>query len=136
MSHHASVTVPAEQADLVLEALLCVYAARAYALAERAERTDPGRLQEARAELTDADRALDAFGWQPGARLVRAELAGSGKLVGAVLACALGDTRETFGGVLDDYGRGEATLAELERAHARMSAMLGLFASYEREQAV
>ncbi|MGH2969022.1 MAG: hypothetical protein ACRDK0_08150 [Solirubrobacteraceae bacterium] len=136
MSHHASVTVPAGEAELVLEALLSVYAARAGALAEHAERPDPGRLQEARDALTEAARALDGYGWERGPRYAPAQLAGPDALVGEVLRCALGDAYDALGSTTDDYHRGRAALPDVESAHGRLTAVLGLFAAFEREHAL
>ena len=133
MPDHAHVSVRAEDAPAVLEALLSLYGARADALAEAAGRTDAARLQEARAALMDADAALDVFGWQRGERLDAAELSGPPQLVGEVLGIAAADAAESLEQALEAYARAEDTLAGLGRAHARLEAMLGLFAAHERE---
>jgi hypothetical protein len=119
----------------VLEALLSLYGARADALAEAAGRTDAARLQDARSALLDADAALDAFGWAHGPRLDAAELEGSPALVGEVLGVAVADAAESLEQALESYGRGEATLADLAHAQARLGALLELFAAHEREHA-
>ena len=62
MPHHARVTVPAEHAATVAGALLAVYSARAFAVAEHAERTDARKLQDCRDALADAESALEVFG--------------------------------------------------------------------------
>ena len=136
MSDHAHVTVAADEAPAVLEALLSVYGARADALAELAGRTEPERLQEARAALLDADGALETFGWSRGARLGPADLTGSSQLVGEVLAAAVGDAAERFDGALEAYAQGHAGLDDLEQAHARLTALLALFLAHEREASV
>src|SRR4051794_20707 len=136
MPDHAHVSVRAEDAPAVLEALLSLYGARADALAEAAGRTDAARLQEARAALMDADAALDAFGWARGERLDPAELDGPPQLVGEVLATAVADAAETFERALESYGRGEETLPGLAGTQAQLAALLELFAAHEREHAV
>jgi hypothetical protein len=136
MPDHAHVSVRAEDAPAVLEALLSLYGARADALAEAAGRTDSARLQEARNALMDADAALDAFGWQRGERLDAAELSGPAQLVGEVLAIAASDAAESLEQALEAYGRAEETLGGLGRAEARLDAVLGLFAAHEREHTV
>ena len=136
MPDHAHVSVRAEHAPAVTEALLSLYGARADALAEAAGRTDAARLQEARAALMDADAALDAFGWNRGPRLDAAELEGPPALVGEVLGIAAADAAELLDGSLEAYGRGEASLAGLAEARARLDAVLELFAAHEREHAV
>ena len=136
MPDHVHVSVRAEDAPAVLEALLSLYGARADSLAEAAGRTDPARLQDARTALMDADAALDAFGWEPGAQLGPAELAGPSGLVGEVLGTAVADAAETLERVLESYGRGEETLAGLAAAQERLAVLLGLFAAHEREHAV
>jgi hypothetical protein len=136
MPDHAHVSVRAEDAPAVLEALLSLYGARADALAEAAGRTDAARLQEARDSLMDADATLDAFGWARGPRLDPAELDGPAPLVGEVLGIAAADATESLDQALEAYGRAEATLAAVAEAHARVAALLELFAAHEREHAV
>ena len=131
MPDHAQVTVAAEHATAVLEALLSLYGARADALAEAAGRTDQARLQEARAAFLDADAALDLFGWTRGPRLETAELTGSPRLVGEVLAAAVTDAAEQFEAALDDYAGARAALADVESAHGRLGALLALFVAHE-----
>ena len=136
MPDHAQVTVDAEEAPAVLEALLSLYGARADALAELAGRTDAGRLQEARAALLDADAALDTFGWERGDRLAPAELSGPPRLVGEVLATAVADAAELFDAVLEAYGRGHATLVQLRDAHEALTRLLAMFAAHESEHEI
>jgi hypothetical protein len=129
-------TVAAEHAPAVLEALLGLYGARADALAVAAGRTDPTRLQDARAALLDADTALDAYGWAPGPRLAAAELERPPGLVGEALGIAAADAAESLERELERYGRGEAPLTALAEAQDRLAALLGLFAAHERDHAV
>ena len=136
MPHHAHVTVPAEHAAAVADALLAVYSARAYALAEYAERPDAQKLQDCRAALGDAEEALEAFGWDRQPRFAAAELTGTAALVGEVLACAVVDAGQAFGAMFGDYGRGEASLPAVEAAGTRVGALLRLFVAYEEEQAL
>lgn len=136
MPDHAQVSVGADHAPAVLEALLNLYGARADALAEAAGRTDAARLQDARRALMDADGALDAFGWARGPRLDTAELEGPADLVGEVLGTAVADATEQLERTLEEYGRGAATLAGVMAAVAQLNALLGLFAAHEREHAV
>jgi hypothetical protein len=136
MPDHAHVTVAAEQAPEVLDALLSLYGARADALAEAAGRTDEARLRDARSALMDADAALDTFGWERGARLEAAELTGSARLVGEVLAAAVTDAAESFDSTLDAYAGGRAGLPEVEAAHGRLSALLALFLAHEADAQV
>ncbi len=136
MPHHARVTVPAEDAASVADALLAVYSARAYAVAEYAERPDAQKLQDCRAALADAEAALEVLGWDRGPRLTEVELTGTGALVGEVLSCAVADASQAFGAVFDEYGRGAAALPAVEQVAARLAALLRLFVSFEVEQAV
>ena len=130
------VTVPAELAATVAGALLAVYSARAFAVAEHAERTDARKLQDCRDALADAESALEVFGWDRGFRLDAAELTGTGALVGEVLSCAVVDASQAFGAAFDKYGRGEAPLAAVEAAGRELGALLQLFVSYEEEHTV
>jgi hypothetical protein len=136
MPDHAHVSVRAEHAPAVLEALLSLYGARADALAEAAGRTDAARLQDARTALMDADAALDTFGWARGPRLEAAELDGPAQLVGEVLATAVGDAAESLERALESYGRGDETLAGVTDAQATLAALLELFAAHEREHTI
>jgi hypothetical protein len=136
MPVHAHVSVRAEDAPAVLEALLALYGARADALAEAAGRTDADLLQDARTALMDADAALDAFGWDRGLRLHAADLVGSPLLVGEVLGTAAADATESLERTLESYGRGEATLTGLATVQRQLIALLELFAAHEREHAV
>ena len=136
MPHHARVTVPAEHAAAVADSLLAVYTARAYAVAEYAERPDAAKLQECRSALADAEAALEVLGWDREPRFAAVELTGTSALVGEVLSCAVVDAAQAFGTVFAEYGRGEAPLPAVEAAGARVGALLRLFAAYEREETV
>jgi hypothetical protein len=134
MPQHVTVTVPAQDAELVLEALLAVYAARATHLAEQV--ADDARLREARAELAEAGRMLDAFGWERGRRVRATELAGSEWDVGEVLRLALSDAHDALGAVIEDYHQGRAALEDLTEASERLRAMVGRFAAFEAQHAL
>jgi hypothetical protein len=136
MPHHAHLTVPAEHTAAVADALLAVYSARAYAVAEYAERTDAEKLQDCRSALADAEAALDVFGWQRAPRLEAAELTGTSGLLAEVLSCAVVDASQSFEAVFGEYGRAQAALSEVEAAGRQLAALLRLFAAFEREQAV
>jgi len=136
MSHHAHVTVPAEHSAAVADALLAVYSARAYAVAEYAERPDARKLQDCRAALADAEAALEVVGWDREPRFADVELTGTSALVGEVLSCAVVDAAQAFGAVFGEYGRGEEPLAAVEAAGTRLGALLRLFVGYEAEQTV
>ena len=136
MPHHARVTVPAEHTAAVAGALLAVYSARAFAVAEYAERTDPQKLEDCRIALTDAEAALEVFGWDRRPRLDAVELAGTSALVGEVLSCAVLDASQAFGAAFDDYGRGEAPLSAVEAAGLQLGDLLRLLVAFEREQTV
>lgn len=136
MPHHARVTVPAEHTAAVADALLAVFSARAFALAEYAERPDARKLQDCRTALADAEAALEVYGWDRGSRLDATELTGTSALVGEVLSCALTDASQAFTAVFDDYGRGEAKLPEVEAGGGRLHALLRLFVGFEEEQAL
>ena len=134
MPEIVTVTVPAQDAELVLEALLAVYAARATHLAEQAG--DEARVREARAGLADVGRMLDVFGWQRGRRVRDAELTGSEWDVGEVLRLALADAHEALGTAIEAYHRGHATLDDLRDASERLHAMLTRFSAFEAEHAL
>src|SRR3954447_6610582 len=108
MPHHVELTVPPEHAPAVHEALLSVYGQAAAALSDAAGGNDPGRLQDARAALFDADGALSPF--DAGPVLHGVVLGGSPLLVHLVLAAAVEDAAGTFSLRLGAYQRGEATL--------------------------
>jgi hypothetical protein len=91
---------------------------------------------QARAALLDADAALETFGTHRGPRIRDAELTGSPRLVTDVLVAALSDAAERFDDALESYGRGETSLAELQRSEERLAALLALFAAHEGEHAV
>lgn len=136
MPHHAHVTVPAEHAAAVADALLAVYSARAYAVAEYAERPEVQKLQDCRAALADAEAALEVFGWDRKPRFAAVELTGTSALVGEVLSCAVVDAAQAFGTVFGEYGRGAAPLAAVEAAGARLGALLRLFVGYEERESL
>ncbi len=136
MPHHARVTVPSEHTAAVADGLLAVYSARAFALAEYAERTDAQKLQDCRASLADADSALDVFGWDRGPRLDSAELTGTSRLVGEVLSCAVVDASQSFDAAFGEYSRGEVPLPVVAEASRQLGALLALFVAFEREQEV
>src|SRR5256885_16204572 len=133
MSDHAEVVVGAGQFPAVREALLRVYAERAEARAETAGRTDPDRLADARAALLDADAALEALG---AVALEPGELSGTVRLVGDVLVAAVSEAAVRLGGELEAYGHGVAALPDVEAAHARLGALLALFAAHQPEHPV
>ncbi len=136
MPHHARVTVTPEHTGAVADALLAVYSARAFALAEYAERPDARKLQDCREALADAEAALDVFGWERGSRLDAAELAGTSALVGEVLSCAVVDATEAFGAAFGEYGLGKATLPAIQAAAHTLAALLVLFVAYEEQHTV
>lgn len=136
MPHHARVAVPAEHVATVADALLAVYSARAYAVAEYAERPDAAKLQDCRASLADAEAALEVFGWDRGPRLAAVELTGTSALVGEVLSCAVVEALQAFDATFGAYGRGEAPLPAVEEAGMRLAALLRLFVAYEVDQTV
>lgn len=136
MPHHARVTVPAEHSAAVVDALLAVYSARAFAVAEYAERPDPQKLQDCRAALADAEGTLEVFGWDRRPRLDVVELTGTSALVGDVLSCAVVDATQAFGATFDEYGRGEAPLSAVEAADAQLRVLLRLFVAFEEEHTV
>ena len=131
MTQHVTMTVPAQDAELVLEALLAVYAARATHLAEQVG--DEARVREARAGLADVGRMLDMFGWERGRRTRDAELSGTEWDVGEVLRLALSDAHEALGTAIAAYHQGQATLDDLAEASERLRAMLGRFSAFEAE---
>ena len=136
MSQPVTVAVPAQDAELVLEALLAVYAARATNLADQVAHGDESRLREARAELAEAGRMLDQFGWERGRRVRGADLAGSEWDVGEVLRLALSDAHEALGAVIETYHRGRAALEDVIESAERLRAMLGRFSAFERDHAL
>lgn len=136
MAQFATLTLPPGDADLVLEALLAVYAARATAVGDQIAQHDDMRLREARAELVEAGRMLDLFGWERGGRTADAELAGPDWAVGEVLRLALADAHEAVGDRIQAYHRGSATLEDMLGALDRLRAMAGRFAAFEREHAL
>ena len=136
MSHHARVTVPAEHTAAVADALLAVYSARAFALAEYAERPDARKLQDCRAALADAESALEVFGWERRSHLDAAELTGTSALVGEVLSCAVVDATQALGAAFGEYGLGEERLPAVEQAGTRLAALLRLFVAFEEEQSL
>jgi hypothetical protein len=136
MSHHVEVTVPAEHAPAVHEALLSVYGRAAAALADAAGHRDPERLHDARSALLDADASLAGYGWAPGARLDPPQLAGAGLFVHDVLGAAVEDAAGSFGLRLQEYGRGEVGLDALAAALAALAGLFDVFARVERSEQV
>ena len=136
MPQHLTLTVPAEEAELVLDALLAVYAARATNLADQVAEGGGGNVREARAALVEAGRMLDLFGWERGRRARSAELAGPEPDVGEVLRLALSDAHEALGEVIETYHRGGAALEDVHEAAERLRAMLGRFSAFERDHAL
>jgi hypothetical protein len=136
MPQHVNVTVGADEAELVREALLSLYAARATNVADHVGIADAERLREVRAELTDAERMLDAFGWEHRAGVEAAQLCGPEAAVGEVLRLALSDAHGSVGAALEAYHRGAAELDQVIAASERLRALLGRFAAYEREHAL
>lgn len=136
MAQIVTLTVPPEEAELVLGALLSVYAARATSVGDQIAQHDDARLREARAELVEAGGMLDLFGWERGGRAAAAELAGPEPVVGEVLRLALADAHEALGERIETYHRGGATLEDVLGALARLRAMTGRFAAFEREHAL
>jgi len=134
MTQHVTMTVPAQDAELVLEALLAVYAARATHLAEQVGYE--ARVREARAALAESGRMLDVFGWERGTRTREAELSGSEWDVGEVLRLALTDAHEALGTAIGAYHQGHATLDDLADASERLRAMLGRFSGFEADHAL
>jgi hypothetical protein len=136
MPHHVQVTVPPEHAPAVHEALLSVYGRVAAALSDAAATTDADGLRHAREELLDADAALCAYGWAPGARLDPAPLGGSGLLVHRVLGAALDDAAGTVALRLGEYEAGEVGLDDVARALSALTGLFDLFARVERREEV
>jgi hypothetical protein len=136
MAQIVTLTVPPEEAELVLEALLSVYAARATSVGDQIAQHDHARLREVRAELVETGRMLDLFGWERGRRAGTAELAGPEPTVGEVLRLALADAHEALGDRIEAYHRGSATIEELLSSLERLRAMTGRFAAFEREHAL
>ena len=136
MAHHVQVTVPPEHAPAVHEALLSTYGRAAETLADAAGRRDPERLRDARAALLDADASVAGFGWSAGARLDPAQLAGSPLFVHLVLVAAVEDAAGSFAQRLQEYGRGEASLAAVAGALATLSGLFDLFARAEHHESV
>ncbi len=136
MAQIVTLTVPPDEAELVLGALLSVYAARATSVGDQIAHHDDTRLRAARGELVEAGRMLDLFGWERGGRTAPAELAGPEPAVGEVLRLALADAHDAFGERIDHYHRGAATLDDLLAALHRLRALTGRFAAFEREHAL
>jgi len=136
MAQFVTLTVPPEEAELVLGALLSVYAARATSVGDQIAQHDDIRLREARAELVEAGRMLDLFGWERGGRSAAAELAGPEPVVGEVLRLALADAHDAYGDRIEAYHRGAATLDDLLAALDRLRATTARFAAFEREHAL
>ena len=134
MSQHVTVTVPAQDAELVLEALLALYAARATHLAEQVG--DETRVRQARAGLAEVGRMLDVFGWERGRRVRAAELSGSEWDVGEVLRLTLADAHEALGAAIEAYHRGRATLDDVRASAERLAATLDRFCAFEEEHAL
>jgi hypothetical protein len=134
MPHHVELTVPPEHTPAVHEALLSVYGQAAATLSDAAGRSDPDRLQEARAALLDADRALAGFDAAP--RIDAVDLAGSPLLVHLVLGAAVEDAAGTFARDLGEYQRGEATLDGVAGALDALAGLFDLFARMERRESV
>ena len=136
MAQIVTLTVPPEEAELVLGALLSVYAARATSVGDQIAHHDDQRLREVRAELVETGRMLDLFGWERGARAAGAELAGPEPVVGEVLRLALADAHEALGERIAAYHRGNATLEDVLAALDGLRAITGRFAAFEREHAL
>jgi hypothetical protein len=136
MAQIVTLTVPPEEAELVLGALLAVYAARATSVGDQIAQHDDARLREARAELVEAGRMLDLFGWERGGRTAAAELAGPEPVVGEVLRLALADAHDALGDHIERYHRGAATLDDMLAALDRLRSTTARFAAFEREYAL
>ena len=134
MATHVTVTVPAQDAERMLTALLDVYAARAAHLADHV--TDAARVQEAREGLAAVERMLDLFGWERGRRVRAAELSGPEAEVGEVLRLALSDAHDALGAGIVSYHRGHADLDELAAEAQRLNAMLARFSAFERDHSL
>jgi hypothetical protein len=135
MSRYVNVTVAAGEAEVVAGALLAHYAAQATNVSDHVGREDR-LMHEARAELAEAERMLDVFGWERGGRVRPAELVGPEATVGAVLRLALDDAHEALGEQLAGYHRGAAELEAVLTALERLRAVVGHFAAFEREHAL
>ena len=134
MASHAAVTVPAQDAERTLTALLDVYAARATHLADHV--TDASRVHEARAGLAAVEHMLDAFGWERGHRVRAAELKGPEADVGEVLRLALSDAHDALGATIASYHRGHADLDDLATASERLGRTLARFSAFEADHSV
>ena len=134
MATHVTVTVPAQDAERMLTALLDVYAARAAHLADHV--SDASRVHEARAGLAAVERMLEGFGWERGRRVRAAELSGPEADVGEVLRLALSDAHDALGAAIVSYHRGHADLDDLAAEGERLAAMLARFAAFEADHSL
>lgn len=135
MSRHVRVTVPPEDAALVLGALLAVYATQATGVADQAGRDDYA-LKEARADFEDTSLMLDVFGLERDGRAGPAELVGPASTVCDVLRIALEDAHAAMGDELERYNRAKAGLDDVLGASERAWAALDRFVAFEREHAL
>ena len=134
MAPHVTVSVPAQDAERILSALLDLYAARASHLAEHV--ADASRVHEARAGLAAVGRMLDLFGWEHGRRARGADLSGPEGEVGEVLRLALSDAHDALGSAIASYHGGHAELEDVAAASERLNAMLTRFSAFEADHAL
>lgn len=132
MAQIVTLTVPPEETELVLGALLSVFAARATSVGEHIARHEDARAREARAELVEIEGMLELFGWERGGRTAAAELAGPEAMVGEVLRFALADAHDALGDRVERYHRAAATLEDILAALDRLRTLTGRFAAFER----
>jgi hypothetical protein len=132
--HHRSVSVPAAQAPVVLEAMITTYAVKADALATAAGTAPLTAVHDARRELAEVEDALDAVGWEAGPRGL--ELTGPSGLVREVLYAALLAVVEACGERCREYEAGRVGRDGLAAAIADVGAVHALFAALEAADAL
>jgi hypothetical protein len=139
MPRITAVRVEPPEVEGMLKTLLTVYAAKAEALAHAVGEHLDGResldaIRDAQRELGETSDALDSLGWELGARLEPAELAGPTGLVREVLYAALLDAAEGTGEACVAYEAAETDLAGVHAAVDRLVARLALFAAHEERE--
>jgi hypothetical protein len=137
MASTVSVTVPPDQGDAVLAALLTLYQARAEALrgatlAFLDERRSATGVLEHREELLEVDSLLELVGWRFGARRTEIELVSGPALVREVVRATLAGAADALAHGVGRYERGEIELDALTGEARAVAELLHVFVGIER----